>query len=141
MYKIESVLGLVASILAAVVSVLSLAGSLLCWLFIDYFEPVIHNIFNRYLESWGFEYNALVNFLSGAFIILVIIGFVISAASFILGFIGTSKLKKGEKGGGVLLIVAGVLSLISVFEFIPFILFLVGGIMAVTKKPVISQQS
>jgi hypothetical protein len=134
MYKTESVLGLIGSIIGAVVAVLCLAGSLLVAFFFNAFESVIHGLLNNILTAINLDYNTIVGLLSSAFVICMIVCFAIAAASFILGFIGTSRLRKGERSGGVLLIIAGVLAFISVYEFIPLMLFLIGGIMAVSKK-------
>ena len=135
MYKAESVLGLVASIISVLSAAISLAGSLIVIIFSNTFEPALHKIFNSHLLTYGFDYNTVAKFISGVFIFYLIVAFIIATASFILGFIGTYKLKNDKRSGGVLLIIAGVLALISVFEFVPFVLFLVAGIMTVSKKP------
>ena len=139
MYKTESVLGLIGSILAAVIAALCLAGSLIMAFLFKAFEPGIQNLLNNMLTVLKLDSNSFMGFMSGAFIICAIVGFVLAAVSFILGFIGTAKLRKGEKSGGVILIIAGVFALISVCGFIPFVLFLVGGIMAVSKKQTAAQ--
>ncbi len=135
MYKSESVLGLIGSILGAIATFLYTAGVIIIAFFYNTIEPVVHGFLNNFLCRINIDYCTFIGTLAGSlFIICAAIGFVIAAASFILGFIGTSKLNKGSKNGGVLLIIAAGLALISVVGFVPFVLMLIGGIMAVSKK-------
>lgn len=137
MYKAESVLGLIGSIIATIVAVMSFACCLVAAFFFEYFKPLINEVLSRNQFPFHDNVVALINnAMPGIFIILACVWFVLAAAAFILGYIGTSKLNKNDKNGGVLLIVAGVLSILSLCNIIPFVLFLVGGIMAVSKKQV-----
>jgi uncharacterized membrane protein len=64
--------------------------------------------------------------------------------SFILGYVATGKLKKGEKSGGIMAIVAAALALVAcIVGFIfaagwtliaSFALYLTAGIMVLAKK-------
>lgn len=138
MYKTESTLGLVGSIIGAVVTFFVLVGTLLAIFFFSYFEPVLSNILTRYVPDfffYGFTNEMLANFVIPFFAIFAAVAIITAAASFILGFTGTAKLNRDDKSGGVLLIVGGALALVSFVGFIPFALMLVGGIMAVSKKP------
>ncbi len=139
MYKTESILGLTGSIIAAVFTALCVAGTVLVVVFIDTLGPWIFNIVERYavVKDWMFvdwSSGVFVSLATTAIIVCAAVGVIIASASFILGFIGTSKLRSEDKSGGVLLIVAAAISFISVIGFIPFVLFLIGGIMAVSKR-------
>jgi hypothetical protein len=113
-YKAEFILGLIGSIVGIIVFIVAL--------FIGLFVSVV---------SIGY-------YAAGAIIALVFL-----MVAFILGFVGTAKLNRNQKSGGVLLIVAGGLSLIALlvafvtswFAFFTIPLFLTGGIMAVVRKP------
>jgi hypothetical protein len=135
MYKSEYTLGLVASILVAIFAFFILVGSILGIMYFNIFEPVIHRLVDTYAAPWGWTYSATVPLVVPVLIIIASVWFLLAAASLVLGFLGTARLKNDDKNGGVLLIVAGGLSFLSGFAFIPFVLFLVGGIMAVSKKP------
>lgn len=139
MYKTETILGLTGSIIAAVFTALSVAGTLLAIFFIDLIGPTAYSFIDRFLiiKNWvisDWSYGTFMNLASFVIIVCVGAGVVIAAASFILGFLGTAKLRRDDKGGGVLLIIAAALAFISVIGLIPFVLMLVGGIMAVSKK-------
>ena len=68
-------------------------------------------------------------------------------ASFILGFVGVSKLNKGKGSGGVLLIVGGGLGFIAMFfdiwftwtTILYFPLLLTGGIIALSRKRIVER--
>jgi hypothetical protein len=143
MYKTESILGLIGSIIGAVFTFFCLAGTLIATFFFSSVEPLVDNILTNYAHgpvfSHGFAYESLSGFVVPIVAICGGAAVVIAAASFILGFIGTAKLNRDDKSGGVLLIVGGALALLSVAGFIPFVLLLIGGIMAVSKKPASSQ--
>jgi hypothetical protein len=135
MFKAESVLGLIGSILATISAAVSFAGCMAVALCYDTLKPFLNEFLSHIKSPVHFGLlTAINNAMPNIIIIGAVIWFVFAAASFILGFIGTSMLNKDNKNGGVLLIVAGVLALISVCNFVPFVLFLVGGIMAVSKK-------
>jgi hypothetical protein len=145
MYKTESTLGLVGSIIGAVLSFLFLIGTLLVIFFFNFFEPFIHGAFNQFaadhIMRFGWTYENIVTFGVPVIAVCAAAALVIAAASFILGFIGTAKLNRDDKNGGVLLIVGGALALISIVGFIPFVLMLIGGIMAISRKPAVSAQA
>jgi hypothetical protein len=73
-------------------------------------------------------------------VIAVVFGLLFLTAATVLGFVGTSMLKRENKRGGVLLVIAGGLMLVppylgsGVFGTAISILFFIGGIMALTKK-------
>lgn len=140
MYKNESTLGLVGSVIAAVFTFLFLVGALLTVFLFGYLEPMIHDFYNEYatvhINGHYVTYESLMTFGIPFIAACAAAAFVVAVASFILGFLGTSKLNRNDRNGGVLLIVGGALALISVVGFIPFILMLIGGIMALSKKPV-----
>jgi uncharacterized membrane protein len=113
-YKAEFTLGLIGSIIGIIVFMLSI-------------------VFGMAVGALSFGY----------YIVPGIITMILLLVAFILGFMGTSKLNRNEKSGGVLLIVSGVLSLIGLFvafyaawfAIFSMPLFLTAGIMAVVRKP------
>lgn len=135
MYKSESTLGLVASILSSILAFFILVGSVLSIVYFNLFEPAIHHLVDTYAGPWGWTYDTAIPMAVPVIIVIAALWLVLAAASLILGFLGTAKLKNDNKDGGILLIIAAALSFLSVFAFIPFVLYLIGGIMAVTKKP------
>ncbi len=134
MYKTESVLGLIGSIFASVVAALALAGTILIAVFFDTIEPFLRDVINSNVSRFHLNVDIVLNAASGILVFIAVIAFIITVALVVLGFIGTAKLRKGDKGGGVLLIIAGAIAFLSAIGFIPSVLFLVGGIMAVSKK-------
>jgi hypothetical protein len=135
MYKSESTLGLVASILSSVFAFFILVGSVFGILYFNMFEPVIHQLVDQFAGPWGWTYDTAIPMATPILIVIASVWLVLAVAVLILGFLGTSRLRNDDKSGGVMLIVAGGLSFFSVWAFIPFVLYLVGGIMAVSKKP------
>lgn len=135
MYKTESTLGLIGSILAVISAsftfIFSLLFRLIGWTV--FMGSRLLSFFGPFAETGG-------QVFGGAVILASIIGLMITVASVILGFIGTSQLRSGRKQGGVLLIVAGGLMLLppymghGPFGTIISVLFFIGGIMALTKK-------
>ncbi len=113
-YKAEFVLGLIGSLIGVIAFILSIIFG------------IVEN--SLYLES------AIVSAMMTAMLLLV---------AFILGFAGTFRLKRGDKGGGILLVTSGGLSLIAFvtgfyaawFSFFALPLTLTGGIMALCRKP------
>ncbi len=144
MYKTESTLGLVGSIIGAVLTFFVLIGTLFTTFFFSYFEPVLKNLFLRYVPDhvlgYGLTYDSFSEWIVPMIAIFAAAAIAVAAASFILGFLGAAKLNRDDKSGGVLLIVGGSLALVSFIGFIPFVLMLVGGIMAVSRKPSIAAQ-
>ena len=112
-YKAEFTLGLIGSIIGIIVFILSI-------------------VFGMAVGALSFGY----------YIVPGIITMILLLVAFILGFMGTSKLNRNEKSGGVLLIVSGVLSLIGLFvafyaawfAIFSMPLFLTAGIMAIVRK-------
>lgn len=143
MYKTESTLGLVGSILSAVLTFFALAGALISVFFYSLFEQVLHTVYNNWVAvhvvPYGISYEMIISFIP-IIAICAAAAISVAAASFILGFVGTAKLNRGDRSGGVLLIVGGALALVSFVGFIPFVLMLVGGIMAISKKPAAASQ-
>ncbi|MDD5016494.1 MAG: DUF4064 domain-containing protein [Eubacteriales bacterium] len=118
-YKAEFTLGLIGSIIGIIVFVIMLVVG------------VIVGVLGAAAYMYG---------MGGGLIALAIFGVILSLVAFILGFVGTGKLNKNDKSGGILLIVAGGLSFISIFvggwyAIFTAALLLTGGIMAVAKKP------
>ncbi len=113
-YKAEFVLGLIGSLIGVVAFILSIISG------------IVEN--SLYLEST---------------VASAIMTSILLLASFILGFAGTSRLKQGDKGGGILLVTSGGLTLIALisgfisawFSFFALPLTLTGGIMALCRKP------
>lgn len=113
-YKAEFILGLIGSIVGIVAFILSIVFGMAFGVF-----------------SFGF------------LIVPAIITITLLLVAFILGFVGTSRLSHNDKSGGVLLVVAGGLSLIGIivafyaawFSFFSMPLFFIGGIMALVRKP------
>jgi hypothetical protein len=134
MYKTEYTLGLIGSILAAVFAFFSFLGCIIAAIFFNALVPYLGDILKNTDVPYNVDITGIIGTIPDIIIIVVIVLLIFAAASLILGFLGTAKLNKNDKTGGVLLITAGVLSLITICEFIPFVLFLIGGIMALTKK-------
>jgi hypothetical protein len=136
MYKTESTLGLIGSILTVISASLTFIFSLVCRIILGWTMFMGSNMF-RFFGPFAETGGAI---FGGAFIIAVIFGLMITVAAAILGFIGTSQLRNGRKQGGTLLIIAGGLMLLpsymghGPFGTIISILFFIGGIMALTKK-------
>ena len=143
MFKTEATLGLIASIIAIVAVVLMLIVSLVVGLLLNAGMSAFDEMMEEYADDSSMaEYNAA-KASAGGTVALVIIGLILMIGAVVTGFIGTSKLKANNKSGGILLIVAGALSLISLFlggfwGIISMVLFLVGGIMAATKKDAVA---
>ena len=139
MFKTESTLGLIASIIAIIAVVLMLIVTLIIGALVNAGMSAFDDVMEEYADDASMaEYNAAKTSAGGA-VALVIVGVILMIGSVVTGFIGTSKLKAENKSGGILLIVAGALSLISLFlggfwGIVSMVLFLVGGIMAITKK-------
>ena len=132
MYKTESTLGLIGSILALVALILTLLAVLL-FSFVFHGDLLLKiDVFRPFMDT--------VRMLAGPIIIVVFaMLFVFLTGAIVLGFVGTSMLRKENKNGGILLIVAGGLLLVSlpashIFGLAIITLFLVGGIMALSKK-------
>lgn len=139
MFKTEATLGLVASIIAIIAVILMLIVTLVVGLLANVGVSALDDMMEEYADDASMaEYNAAKASAGGA-VALVVIGLILMIASVVVGFIGTSKLRADKKQGGILLIAAGALSLISLFlggfwGIVSMVLFLVGGIMAVAKK-------
>lgn len=138
MYKTESVLGLIGSILGIISIVIVLIASLVIGALLSTSASYLNQAADQLKEA-GVNVSDAVAAASVS-VVAIIIGLIIAIAAVVLGFIGTGKLKKGDKKGGILLIVAGALVFITLFmggiySIVSMVLFLVGGIMAVAKKP------
>ena len=145
MFKTEATLGLVGAILGAVACLLAIIIVLVVGLLLNTAASAYDDAMAEFDEAFeGFddydmEVSTAVSTAAGAAVGVVIIGIVLSIASVVLGFIGSAKLRKDDKKGGILLIVAGGLSLVSLFTagfygIATMVLFLIGGIMALAKK-------
>ncbi len=139
MYKTESTLGLIGSILSAVSVAITFVRSL---------TSVIWMRMPDFTDSWDLPFRSFTGFgtaFIGAGIVAVIFGLLVMSTVTVLGFVGTSMLKSENKRGGVLLVVAGGISLIiphagSFPGTAVAVLLLIGGIMALTKKVSTTQQ-
>ena len=117
-FKAEFVLGLIGSIIGVIAFILSIVFG------------IVQN--TLYLES---------------FIVTAIITAILLMAAVILGFAGIFKLRHNDKGGGILLVTAGGLSLFALIaglyaawpSFFALPLFLTGGIMALCRTPKLPQ--
>jgi hypothetical protein len=143
MFKTESVLGLVGAILECVAVFLTLIFSVILAAGAAFVANNLDELTKAASEAGVDVSNATVAVAgAGGVIVGVIIGLVLSVAAIVLGFMGYSRLKKGNKQGGILLIVAGGLGVVSLFlggyfGVVATVLFLIGGIMAVAKKPAV----
>lgn len=157
MYKTQSTLGLIGSILGIIAIILIFVASLRI--------VILFNSDAKARQDAGIEVvnDGDVDATVGAGIGFFIVFPVLTIASVVLGFMGTFKLRKVDKKGGMLLIIAGALALITLFiggffgmrlwSFIPIpisalsslviggflgivtiVLYLIGGIVAVAKK-------
>ena len=138
MYKSEYTLGLVASILNAIAAALLLIGLLFTLIFAGTAERFID--FFRWNIHMPFLVHDVLGLATGIAALVIGICFVLSAAASIVGFVGASQLNKNDRNGGVLLLVAAGLSLLSALGFVTMILLLIGGVIALSKKEPISQQ-
>lgn len=136
MYKAESTLGLIGSILCVISASLTFVFSLIFRIILGwtmFMGSHMFSFFGPYANTGGAIFG-------GAVVIAVIFGLMVTVAAVILGFVGTSQLRNGRKQGGTLLIIAGGLMLLpSYMGHGPFgtvisILFFIGGIMALTRK-------
>jgi len=142
MYKTEATLGLIGAIIAIIAAILILVVGLIVGLLLSNANQAMAE-FDALMEEYAdetelAEYNVARGAVGGA-IAMVIIGFVLVVASAVLGFIGSAKLRADNKKGGILLVIAGGLSLISLFlggwwGILSMVLFLVGGILVLVKK-------
>lgn len=132
MYKTEATLGLVGNILGIIAIALMLIVGLVIGVIIGGLAATA--------AEYGVDASQVtMDATASASIGLVILGLVLAIASVVFGFIGTSKLKKEDKKGGIFLIIAGGLGVVSLFTggwygIAMIVLYLIGGIMAVTKK-------
>ena len=130
MYKTESTLGLVASILNVIGAALLLIGLLATILFAGTAQWFLGNF------SWGFHVPNLHNYMGLASIIAslgVAVVLVLKVAATVLGFLGVSQLNRDNRNGGVLLLVGAGLSLFA-GGFITMVLLLIGGVLTLSKK-------
>ena len=141
MFKTEATLGLIASIFAIIAVVLMLIFSLIVGFLVNAGLNAFDDMMEEYADDASMaEYNAA-KATAGGGVALVIIGMILMIGSVVTGFIGTSRLKADNKSGGIMLIIAGGLALVSLFlggwwGIVSVVLFLVGGIIAATKKDV-----
>lgn len=138
MYKSEYTLGLVASILNAIATALLLIGLLFTILFAGTAERFID--FFRWDFNLPFLIHDMVGLATGIAALVIGLFFVLCAAATIVGFVGISQLNKNNRNGGVLLLVAAGLSLLSALGFVTMILLLIGGVIALSKKETIPPQ-
>jgi hypothetical protein len=145
MFKTEATLGLVGAILGIISCLLVIIVVLVVGIFLNAAATAFDESMAEFDEAFGefedydMEVSTAVSQGAGAAVGIVIVGLVLSIASVVCGFIGSAKLRKDNKSGGILLIVAGGLSLISLFTagfwgIATMVLFLIGGIMALAKK-------
>ena len=131
MYKTESTLGLIASILCAIGAALLLIGLLATILFAGSAQWFLNNI------TWDihmpFHMHNMMGWAAGLASLGVGVVLVFKIAATVLGFVGVSHLNKDNRNGGVLLLVAAGLTLIS-GGFITMVLLLIGGVLVLSKK-------
>lgn len=130
MYKSEYTLGLIASILNAIASAFLLIGLL--------FTILFAGTANRFMDffRWDFHipFQEIIGLAAGVASLTIGIILVLSAAATIVGFVGVSKLNKNDRTGGIMLLVAAGLSLLSGQGIITMILLLIGGVLVLSKK-------
>ena len=133
MYKPEYTLGLIGAILCTVVAALLL----IALIFVLLFAGTAGGILDAVLQDVQAPHIAQGALGIAAGVVAIIIGacFALSAAAAVLGYMGAARLEREDKTGGVMLIVAAGLSLISVMSFVPMVLLLIGGILSLTRKP------
>ena len=132
MYKSEYTLGLVASILNAIMAALLLIGLLFTILFAGTAERFIS--FFRWDGGMPFFINDMIGLATGIAALVIGIIFILTTAAAIVGFVGVSQLNKNDRNGGVMLLISAGLSLLSAQGFITMILLLIGGVIALSKK-------
>ncbi len=119
-YKAEYIMGLIGSIVGIVMFLIML----------------IVGLTTSGLSYYGYGYG-----FGGALIALTIVGSIFALVAFILGFVGTSKVGKGDGKGGITLIVGGGLGFIAMFfglsgwlSLFFWPLLLAAGIMALARR-------
>ena len=119
-YKAEFVMGLIGSIVGVVMFLIML----------------IVGLTTSGLGYYGYGYG-----FGGALIALTLIGSIFALVAFILGFVGTSKVNRGDGKGGITLIVGGGLGFIAMFfglsgwlSIFFWPLLLAAGIMALARR-------
>ena len=119
-YKAEFTMGLIGSIVGIVMFLIML----------------IVGLTTSGLGYYGYGYG-----FGGALIALTIVGSIFALVAFILGFVGTSKVGKGDGKGGITLIVGGGLGFIAMFfglsgwlSIFFWPLLLAAGIMALARR-------
>jgi len=132
MYKAEYTLGLIGAILCTVVAALLLVAILAALLF----AGVAGSILDAVLQDAQLPdiAHGVLGAAAGVAVIVAGVCFALSAAAAVLGYMGAGRLEREDKTGGVLLIVAAGLSLISVWSFVPMVLLLIGGILALSRR-------
>ncbi len=137
MYKTESTLGLIGSILSAVCASLVFLFSIVFTLLLRWSTVAgsrLLRFFGPVIETGGAVIGAVA-------VIAVVFGLAVLITAAVLGFLGTSMIKRENRRGGILLVIAGGLMLIppylgaGVFGTAISILFFIAGIMALTKRP------
>ncbi len=136
MYKTESALGLSGSIISIVLGSFILVFALLLRVLLRVTTFTGSHMFRFFGPA--FETGETIAGIAAIVVVAVALFILGSAAT--LGFVGTSMLRKENKKGGVLLVIAGALTLLpsylgsGVFGTAIAVLFLIGGVMALAKK-------
>ena len=119
-YKAEFTMGLIGSIVGIVMFLIML----------------IVGLTTSGLGYYGYGYG-----FGGALVALTIVGSIFALVAFILGFVGTSKVGKGDGKGGITLIIGGGLGFIAMFfglsgwlSLFFWPLLLAAGIMALARR-------
>lgn len=136
MYKTESTLGLIGSIISAVLAFFILVFALLLRILFRMTTFTGSHMFRFFGPA--FESGETVAGIAA--VVVVVMALLILGGAAVLGFVGTSMLRRENKKGGILLVIAGALTLLpsyigsGVFGTAISVLFLIGGIMALAKK-------
>ena len=125
MRKASMILGIIGGIIAIIIALFVIGGGI----FFRNVPELIQNAQNtRIVEraaDMGMRYN-----LAGSW--LIIIGVVIILAG-VTGIVGGAMVKEHNTAGGIMMLTAGFVSLITGWAAIAFVLLLIGGIFAFVK--------
>jgi hypothetical protein len=136
MFRTESTLGLVASILCVIGAALLLIGLLAAILFAGTAQWFFENCrWGMHMPYYFHDFMApgFAGMAAGLVSLSVGVLLVFKAAAAVLGFVGVSQLNRDNRNGGVLLLLGAGLSLLS-GGFISMVLLLIGGVLALSKR-------
>jgi ATP/ADP translocase len=125
MKKASMILGIIGGIIAIIIALCVIGGGI----FLRNVPELMENSHNVRIVQRAADAAMRYNF-AGAF--MIITGVVIALAG-VVGIVGGSMVRGRSTAGGIMMLTAGFVSLITGFAVISFVLFLIGGIFAFIK--------